>query len=96
MNLVLKGRDILMGLSPSLVDELDALVTRINIVFKKEHDPQTGEHSDISVTGFNFKGTTQATVGAAGAASALPATPTGYLVIQVDGSDMVVPYYAKS
>jgi len=96
MNLVLGKRDILMALSPSLVDDLDAIVIRVNLVFGKEHDPQTGAHSDISVTGFNFKGTTQATVGAAGGASALPATPTGYLVIEVNGSEMVVPYYAKS
>lgn len=38
----------------------------------------------------------QTTVGAAGAASALPATPTGYIPIKVAGTEYVVPYYAKA
>lgn len=39
---------------------------------------------------------TQSTVGAAGGASALPATPTGYLLINVNGTNRAVPYYAAS
>jgi hypothetical protein len=39
-------------------------------------------------------GDTQTTVGAAGGASALPATPTGYAKISIAGTDRVVPYYA--
>lgn len=39
---------------------------------------------------------TQTTVGAAGAASALPANPTGYVIINVNGTDRVIPYYAAS
>jgi hypothetical protein len=38
----------------------------------------------------------QATVGAAGGASALPATPSGYLKVNFNGTDVVVPYYAIS
>lgn len=38
----------------------------------------------------------QTTVGAAGAASALPATPSTYLKINVNGTDYVVPAYAVS
>jgi hypothetical protein len=38
----------------------------------------------------------QTTVGSAGAASALPATPSGYFTIKVNGSTFVVPYYAQS
>jgi hypothetical protein len=34
------------------------------------------------------------TVGAAGGASALPATPSGYILIKVNGTDFKVPYYA--
>lgn len=34
------------------------------------------------------------TVGAAGGASALPATPTGYITINVNGADQKIPYYA--
>lgn len=34
------------------------------------------------------------TVGAAGGASALPATPTGYVIININGTDRKIPYYA--
>jgi hypothetical protein len=34
------------------------------------------------------------TVGAAGGASALPATPTGYITININGTDRKIPYYA--
>ena len=38
--------------------------------------------------------TTQTTVGAAGGATALPATPLGYLNVTLpDGTAVVVPYY---
>lgn len=40
--------------------------------------------------------TTQTTVGAAGGASALPATPTGYITIMVGNSPFIIPYYAVS
>lgn len=38
--------------------------------------------------------TTQTTVGGAGGASALPATPTGYLTINLGNGPVVIPYYA--
>lgn len=38
-------------------------------------------------------GTTATTVGAAGAASALPANPLGYLIINVAGTQAKLPYY---
>jgi hypothetical protein len=38
--------------------------------------------------------TTASTVGAAGGASALPATPTGYVVVKIAGTDRKLPYYA--
>lgn len=40
--------------------------------------------------------TTQTTVGSAGGATALPATPTGYLTIMVGNTPFVMPYYAVS
>lgn len=40
--------------------------------------------------------TTQTTVGAAGAASALPATPTGYLTVMLGNTPVVIPYYTIS
>jgi hypothetical protein len=43
---------------------------------------------------FNFSTTgTATTIGAAGGASALPATPLGYLIIKVGGTDRKIPYY---
>lgn len=39
---------------------------------------------------------TQTTVGAAGGASALPATPTGYLKFINGNTEYVIPYYAVS
>jgi hypothetical protein len=95
MNLTLFNRDVLAQL-PGVLNELDQLVARINQVFGAEHNPQTGAHAAISVTGLTWDGNTQTTVGAAGGASALPATPTGYLEITIGTTDYVVPYYAKS
>lgn len=47
-------------------------------------------------TGFRLETTDkQTTVGAAGGASALPATPTGYALVKVNGTEVVIPYYAK-
>ena len=39
---------------------------------------------------------TQTTVGAAGGADALPATPTGYLKLKLGATTYVIPYYAAS
>lgn len=44
----------------------------------------------------DFKLPTQATVGSAGGASALPATPSGYIEFKINGTAYVMPYYAKS
>lgn len=41
----------------------------------------------------NIQGAGATTVGAAGGASALPATPLGYFTMQVNGVDVKVPYY---
>lgn len=40
-------------------------------------------------------GNTGTTVGAAGGASALPATPTGYLQVVIGGTTYKIPYYAN-
>lgn len=34
------------------------------------------------------------TVGAAGGATALPATPTGYITVSINGTDRKIPFYA--
>ena len=44
----------------------------------------------------DFKVPTQSTVGSAGAASALPANPSGYIEFKINGTAYVMPYYAKS
>jgi hypothetical protein len=66
------------------------LATAIQAGWRQNHDAN-GHHSS-----FTWSGTTQTTVGAAGGATALPATPSGYLVIKIDSTSYVVPYYAKS
>ena len=76
---------ITLGLSPAL--DIESMRDRINKVWAVEHAPQSGVH--------NFK-TTQTTVGAAGGATALPATPTGYIEILVNGVEKVLPYYDPS
>jgi hypothetical protein len=42
-----------------------------------------------------ISGNTATTVGAAGGASALPLTPTGYLKVDIGGTEYKVPYYAS-
>lgn len=44
----------------------------------------------------NFIIPTQSGVGSAGGATALPATPTGYIKIKVNNTDYVIPYYAAA
>lgn len=47
--------------------------------------------------GVTSAGNTQTTRGAAGAATALPANPRGYLKFRLDGvQDFVIPYYARA
>ena len=95
MNVFLKFRGVLSAFSLALTAELEQLVIRLNTWGAKEH-LVTGAHGAISVTGLTFGGTTQTTVGGAGAASALPATPSGYFTVTIDGTDYVVPYYTVS
>jgi hypothetical protein len=52
---------------------------------------------DTQGTGvLDIRTATQSSVGSAGGASALPATPTGYIEVKVGGTAYVIPYYAKS
>lgn len=95
MNLILRFQELLRAVSDALASELTQMVTRINAWASVEHRTD-GTHGSISVTGITFTGSTQTTVGAAGGASALPATPTGYKVETIGGVEVVIPYYAKS
>jgi hypothetical protein len=42
---------------------------------------------------FTYGATTASTIGAAGAASALPANPLGYVIVNVAGTQAKIPYY---
>jgi hypothetical protein len=65
---------------------------------KLQNDISNGDiQIDTQGTGVvDFRTATQTTVGAAGGADALPATPTGYLEVKISGTAYVIPYYAKS
>lgn len=47
----------------------------------------------VSAGQVGYGSTTASTVGAAGGASALPGTPLGYLILNVGGTQVKVPYY---
>jgi len=64
-----------------------------NAVMKRLRATAAGAGVASTVT---FGNETQATVGAAGGASALPATPTGYLRFFVGTTEYVIPYYAQA
>jgi len=95
MKLAMHFRSVLAAFSQSLAAELDQLIARINNWTSVEHQ-SNGTHGAISVTGLTFNGTTQTTVGAAGTASALPAFPSGYVVVTIADAEYVIPYYTKS
>ncbi len=99
MKLFMTAREVIRLLSVQLDASLNLLILRINKWAEAEHH-EDGTHSAITVDGVTFNGTTQTTVGAAGGASALPATPLGYLVITVPISgidtEVVVPYFVKA
>lgn len=52
-----------------------------------------GNISNSSTASTKIAGPVGTTVGAAGGASALPAAPTGYLRIRVQGTDRLLPFY---
>lgn len=95
MKLVLNFLLSIQKLSGELASELQQLVVRLNTWGSREHTIE-GAHTNITVTGFTFNGTTQTTVGAAGAATALPANPTGYFVFTNGTTEVVVPFYTKA
>ena len=69
------------------------LATRVRI----NSDGTLEALNNLAVTGLvDFITVAQTTVGAAGAANALPATPSTYFKIKVNGTEYVVPAYAVS
>lgn len=55
----------------------------------------TGAAPTVAAGQIGIGATTASTVGAAGGASALPATPTGYLIVNIAGTNFKIPYYAN-
>lgn len=55
-----------------------------------------GNVVSVAASNIAIGGQVQSTVGAAGGASALPATPLGYIIIKVASTDAVIPYYVKA
>lgn len=78
-----------------LASDCEKLAVGVQTGWDEEHKPD-GTHGAISVDGLTWDGDTQTTVGAAGGASALPATPSKYIEVTIDGTDYVIPVYAKS
>lgn len=96
MRLILIHSEELTALSPLLVSELEQILERANAWSGVEHAGD-GRHGAITVSTLQFRGSTQTTVGAAGGASAQPATPLGYLpVLLSDGTEVVIPYHLKA
>jgi hypothetical protein len=90
------GSNVTNGVAYSLL-----LASQSGIVFSGDSNANQG---DIATTGRWTIGTGTSTthrlntvvgttVGAAGAASALPATPTGYITMNINGTDRKIPYY---
>lgn len=52
-----------------------------------------GAAGNVGAGAVGYGGTTQTTVGAAGGASALPATPVGYIIVNVAGTNRTIPFY---
>lgn len=48
---------------------------------------------DSLFNSLSSSGATGTTVGTAGGATALPATPLGYLTVTINGTDVKIPYY---
>ena len=56
----------------------------------------TNVNREINKLIVNGNNITQTTVGSAGSANALPATPTGYVKININGAEYIMPYYDAS
>ena len=85
----------------------DTLTVAATAFFNNDVDLGSGSGDQINANGeinvlgtidiqtqFKWNHTTSSTVGAAGGASAIPASPDGYLVINVAGTNKKVPYFA--
>lgn len=81
-----------------VLDDSGNLVINGDVTVSYATDRLTISGGDLRMaTGTRFDTTdSQTTVGAAGAAAALPANPTGYALIRVNGTDRAFPFYAAA
>jgi hypothetical protein len=102
INIVASGNgQIVLNAARAATNQLNAVSVAVSNSVDTNTLRSYSSNADIVVqpqgTGtVDFKVPAQSTVGAAGAASALPANPTGYFTIKVNGFTFVVPYYAQS
>jgi hypothetical protein len=74
------GQSIFFTVGSTTVLQLDAAAAQVTL-------GSTGTNN------IRINNTTESTVGGAGGADALPATPLGYLTINVNGATVKIPYY---
>ena len=102
INIVASGNgQIVLNAARAATNQLNAVTVAVSNTVDTNTLRSYSSNADIVIqpqgTGtVDFKVPAQPTVGSAGAASALPANPTGYFTIKVNGSTFVVPYYAQS
>ncbi len=79
--------------SESRIRAIDRALTQyVRLTSQSEVTEVTGSvtQAQLNIT------SSQTTVGSAGAASALPATPTGYALLTVNGTQRAFPYFDVS
>jgi len=96
------GQDVAIGGTGVKLTATEANFTLAEITTLRadtiQNDTSDGDIS-ISTQGtgvIDLNTATQSTVGSAGGASALPATPTGYIKIKIAGTMRVIPFYDEA
>lgn len=76
------------------------MIKLLRLELIRQDSPATADELQSLVTQLNaiviFQRNTQTTVGAAGGAAPLPATPSGYIEFMLGSDHYVLPFYAKA
>jgi hypothetical protein len=94
-NVAVGGTNVKLTAAEANFTLMEATTVRADAL---QNDTSDGDIS-ISTQGtgvVDLNTATQATVGSAGGASALPGTPTGYIKIKIAGTMRVIPFYDES
>jgi hypothetical protein len=94
-NVAVGGTNVKLTAAEANFTLMEATTVRADAL---QNDTSDGDLS-ISTQGtgvIDLNTATQATVGSAGGASALPGTPTGYIKIKIAGTMRVIPFYDES